>query len=167
MLADNYSVLLHIILTFAYSSPPLLEGRQLKINSRDGFYHQSSHPVHQAGPAAKYCQQWWKLGDILMKPPFFPFWAGSVLSIGFWHNLNRFLNLNYQPNYDELDSLMTNGFTYLLIPSLKYFHSIMLVWLVGSGWVWLGRARIIFNNDQTIIDLLHSQVCVEPHTKLC
>ena len=44
-----------------------------------------------------------------------------------WHNLNRFLNQNYeQQNDDWLAALMTNGFTYQLSPSLKYFHSIML-----------------------------------------
>ena len=48
----------------------------------------------------------------------------AIAAVG--HNLNRFLNQNYERNYDELDSLMTNSFTYLLSPSLKYFHSIML-----------------------------------------
>ena len=30
-----------------------------------------------------------------------------------------------EQNYDGLDILMTNGFTYQTIPSLKYFHSII------------------------------------------
>ena len=152
----NYSVLLHIILTFAYCC----RGDNWRLTVRKLFITIRPWPAANSVSNDENSEIfWWSPG------PFFLF--EQVLSIGFWHNLNRFLNLNYQPNYDELDSLMTNGFTYLLIPSLKYFHSIMLVWLVGSGWVWLGRARIIFNNDQTIIDLLHSQVCVEPHTKLC
>ena len=113
------------------SSPPLLEGRQLKINSQEGFYHQSTKP------AAKYCQQWWKLRDILMKPRhlFFLFkqvlfcsvhWILTQSKSIFKPELPAELWWTRQPD-DERFHLSTYPI------SLKYFHSIILVRLAGSS----------------------------------
>ena len=116
------------------------EGRQLKINNRvagAGFYRYShSHP-----PLPHIFYTWLSiLRDLSMG------WAGSQVTghTRLWHNLNRFLNQNYeQPNYDGLDTLpCTDDERFHL--STEPISQIFSFDNVGT----------ILINDQTSIDLL-------------